>query len=276
MDTFNRTMSKTVPTLGLFMAVVVSPVLAQEFTINELSFEKGELEIQNNGFVISDAPKGDDEDDGATRLSHQLSIQYGLTNYFLVDFDIGVRRLDGADLEASSAALEGLLKFYSSSDNMFFFGVFGGVEFALQEEDADSFEFGTRFQYGGEESDKLGILSMGLEKTFGENREDGMEFAYGLILRKSVTKTVSLGVEAFGEIEDVGNAPRFEDQDHRVGPVIHFAGGGGDDDDDAKGKGEDSALEDRDVEWGVNLGVLFGITEATPDTTFTWNVELTF
>lgn len=271
----NRVTSTTAASLGLLIATsVAAPVYAQEFTINELSFEKGELEIQNNGFVISGAPKSDDDDEGATRFSHQLSIQYGLTNYFLVDFDLGVRRLDGADLEASSAGLEGLFKLYSSADNNFFFGVFGGVEFALQEEDADSFEFGTRFQYGGEESDALAVLNLGFEKTFGENREDGTELVYGLILRKSVTKTVALGVEAFGEIEDIANAPRFEDQDHRIGPAIHLSGGG--DGDEAEGKGETAELQERDIEWDVNLGVLFGVTEATPDTTFTWNVEFTF
>jgi hypothetical protein len=253
--------------------MAVSPVFSQEFTINELTFEKGEVEVQNNGFVVSGAPKGDDDDEGVTRFAHGLSVQYGVSNHFLIDFDIGVRRLDGGHLEASGLGLEGLFKLYSSADNLFHFGVFGGLEIALQDEDADAFEFGARFQYGGEDSGTLALLNLGFEKTFGENREDGMEFAYGLILRKSVTKMVAIGIEAFGEVENIGNAPGFQEQDHRIGPAINFSGG---DDDDGDEKGADASLKDREVEWNVNLGVLFGVTDSTPDATFTWNVEFEF
>jgi hypothetical protein len=90
---------------------------------------------------------------------------------------------------------------------------------------------------------------------------------------------VSFGAEAFGEIEDITNAPSFDETELRVGPALFFAFGD-DDDDDAKGGDDDDDKSLRtaakEPEIGLGLGLLFGATDATPDMTLKWDLEVAF
>ena len=72
----------------------------------------------------------------------------------------------------------------------------------------------------------------------------------------------------FGEIEDLSNAGSFDDQPHSLGPTLLYiperrdegeGGGNGDDD-------ENRVAEAPEMEVSFNVGVQFGLTDATSDT----------
>ena len=71
----------------------------------------------------------------------------------------------------------------------------------------------------------------------------------------------------FGEIEDLANAGSFNDQNHSIGPTLFWNPGGGrrrrgqseGGDDDEKAAGPP------DMELSFNVGVQFGLTDATSD-----------
>ena len=83
----------------------------------------------------------------------------------------------------------------------------------------------------------------------------------------------------FGEIEDLSNAGSFDDQPHSIGPTLFYnpgedddeAGGNGDDDDD-----EDKVAEGPEMELSLNVGVQFGLTDATSDTAVKFQGGLAF
>jgi hypothetical protein len=91
--------------------------------------------------------------------------------------------------------------------------------------------------------------------------------------RNMTSASWGLGVEMFGEIEDLANAGSFNDQVHSIDPTlfINF----GDNDDEAKGHDHDehkSKVDDDDEKGGpapmafsMNVGVQFGLTDATSD-----------
>ena len=97
----------------------------------------------------------------------------------------------------------------------------------------------------------------------------------------------SVGVEMFGEIEDLANAGPFNSQVHSLGPTVFYNFGG--DEDEAKGGNEDSgkakAGEDDEngkvsgpgpTAFSMNVGVQFGLTDATSDTALKFQGSLAF
>jgi hypothetical protein len=65
-----------------------------------------------------------------------------------------------------------------------------------------------------------------------------------------------VGFEAYGEIGEIHDAPPLQEQEHQIGPMLY---------------GEIPLGGRSEVE--CNLGVLFGLTEDTPDYVLKWQLE---
>jgi hypothetical protein len=84
-------------------------------------------------------------------------------------------------------------------------------------------------------------------------------------------------VEAFGEIENIENVRSFNEEQLRLGPVVYFdlisneEKSIKDDDDDDKMGGSHGPEKVTSA-----LGVLFGASDATPDVTLKWDLEVEF
>ena len=107
-------------------------------------------------------------------------------------------------------------------------------------------------------SEKIAFTSnLFLEKTFGQNREEGIAFAYGWQVKYEIREGLGVGIEGFGVIDNLGNAPRWSGQEHRVGPVVY------------------TQLElGNDVKVGIDLGLLYGLTPTTADLALKLNFNL--
>ena len=68
---------------------------------------------------------------------------------------------------------------------------------------------------------------------------EGLGFEYGWRAEYDFAKHWGIGVEMFGEIEDLANAGSFNDQEHSIGPTLFFKPGGGEDDEAVGNAGED-------------------------------------
>ena len=84
----------------------------------------------------------------------------------------------------------------------------------------------------------------------------------------------------FGEIEDLSNAGSFDDQNHSIGPTLFYMPGGSDDDDD-NGNGDDDNDDKKlagppEMEFSLNVGVQFGLTDVTSDTALKFQGSLAF
>jgi hypothetical protein len=93
----------------------------------------------------------------------------------------------------------------------------------------------------------------------GENRnQDGFGFDYGWRAEYDFAKHWGVGVEMFGQMEDLSHAGSFNDQNHSIGPTLFWKPVGG------------------ELELSFNVGVQFGLTDATSDGalkfqgTFSW------
>jgi hypothetical protein len=91
----------------------------------------------------------------------------------------------------------------------------------------------------------------------------------------------------FGEIEDLANAGSFNDQVHSIGPTLFYNPGDDDDEevgdigesDEARANGDDNngkEPEPAGTEFSMNVGVQFGLTDATSDTALKFQGALGF
>ncbi len=72
------------------------------------------------------------------------------------------------------------------------------------------------------------------------------------------------------------NAGTFDKQNHSLGPTLFWNPSGGEDEDEAKGDGDDKMAGPSAMELSFNVGMQFGLTDATSDTALKFQGSLAF
>jgi hypothetical protein len=299
-----RTIKRCAQRLGLFLgsfALAVAgltagntrPALA-EFEIQESGVEKGEVELEYRGAVHDGFPKTEREDaeeegeGGATeeeeegeflRQSHDFEIEYGLTERFLISGTLAADEPLDADFALSSVELEAQYEFIEREGNGLGLAFQSGYSFATRGGEADEIEFGPIVELAAGKA--LLTLNPIFGAQVGHNRQtDGLGFEYGWRGEYDFARHWGVGVEMFGEIEDLSNAGSFDDQNHSIGPTL-FYNPSDDDDDEGGANGNDNDDEDKvaeapEMEVSLNVGVQFGLTDTTSDTAVKFQGALGF
>ena len=276
-------------TAGLALGTV-TPAQA-EFEIQEAGVEKGAKELEYRGAVHwgisnqegSNATEGDqadegggDEEEGPLRQSHDLEFEYGLTDRWLFSTTISADEPVDQDFNLSSVELGLQYEFMKRRGDGIAMAIQTEYGFATRGGDPDEFGFGPIVELA---SGKLLITLNPIFSTqVGENRnQDGFGFDYGWRAEYDFAKHWGVGVEMFGQMEDLSHAGSFNDQNHSIGPTLFWKPVGGED--AAKNKGgenDNKAAGSPNLELSFNVGVQFGLTDATSDGalkfqgTFSW------
>jgi len=273
-------------TAGLALGTV-TPAQA-EFEIQEAGVEKGAKELEYRGAVhwgisMSNATEGDqadegggDEEEGPLRQSHDLEFEYGLTDRWLFSATISADEPVDQDFNLSSVELGLQYEFMKRRGDGIAMAIQTEYGFATRGGDPDEFGFGPIVELA---SGKLLITLNPIFSTqVGENRnQDGFGFDYGWRAEYDFAKHWGVGVEMFGQMEDLSHAGSFNDQNHSIGPTLFWKPVGGED--EAKNEGgenDNRAAGSPNLELSFNVGVQFGLTDATSDGalkfqgTFSW------
>jgi hypothetical protein len=276
----------TLTTAGLAVGTV-TPARA-EFEIQEAGVEKGAKELEYRGAVhwgisMSNATEGDqadegggDEEEGPLRQSHDLEFEYGLTDRWLFSTTISADEPVDQDFNLSSVELGLQYEFMKRRGDGIAMAIQTEYGFATRGGDPDEFGFGPIVELA---SGKLLITLNPIFSTqVGENRnQDGFGFDYGWRAEYDFAKHWGVGVEMFGQMEDLSHAGSFNDQNHSIGPTLFWKPVGGED--EAKNEGgenDNRAAGSPNLELSFNVGVQFGLTDATSDGalkfqgTFSW------
>jgi len=266
-----------------------------EFEIQESEVEKGEIELEYRGAVHSGFPKSereaaeDDDEGGALdeeeegeflRQSHDLEFQYGITDRFMFSVELSADEPLEDDFDVSGVELELQYELIEREGNGLGLAFIGAYGFATRSGEADEIEFGPIIELAS--GKLLFTANPFFASQVGDNREtDGLGFEYGWRGQYDFAKKWGIGVEMFGEVEDLSHAGSFDDQAHSIGPTLFYHPGGDDDDDDDNG-GDD--LDDKklgvpdgvEMEISLNVGVQFGLTDNTCDTAVKFQGSLEF
>jgi hypothetical protein len=263
-----------------------------EFEIQETEVEKGEVELEYRGAVHWGFPRqereaaeeGEVEEGGALeeeeegeflRQSHDLEFQYGLTERFMFSTGLSADEPLDDDFNVSSAEIELQYEVIEREGDGLGLAFAAGYGFATSGGEADEIEFAPLFELAS--GNFLFTGNPIFAAQVGEHREtDSLGFEYGWRGQYNVAKKWAVGVEMFGEIEDLSHAGSFDDQQHSLGPTLFYVPGG-DDDDDENGAGD--RLKDPgppEMEFSMNIGVQFGLTDFTSDTALKFQGSLAF
>jgi hypothetical protein len=257
------------------------PALA-EFEIQESTVEKGEKELEYRGAVHWGFPKQEKEDaaadddeaegveeeeeEGPLRQSHDFEFQYGITERWMFSTTLSADEPLDESFALSAVELELQYELIERKGNGIGLAFTGGYGFGTRGGEADEIEFGPIVELA---SGKLLLtLNPFFSAQVGDNREtDGLGFEYGWRAEYDFAKHWGVGVEMFGEIEDLANAGSFDDQNHSIGPTLFWNPGGDDDDEggEKEGDDDDKVAGPPDIELSFNVGVQFGLTDVTSD-----------
>jgi hypothetical protein len=286
-----------IATAGLTLAGT-KPVLA-EFEIQEAEIEKGEIEIEYRGAYHWGIPKAtngnqaEEEEElepgevNDTVQSHEVELQMGISDWWMISVTSGFDQAQGENLQASAVELETQFGLIRREGNGLGLAFQMGYEQAinsrkhLEDGEANEFGFGPIVEFAsGKFLLTLNPLFSKQIGTFAD--QEGLGFEYGWRGEYDFVKHWGVGVEMFGEIEDLANAGSFQDQLHSIGPTLFWNPSAeaeeaddvreADEDDNEKGKTPEPA----EMEFSMNLGVQFGLTEMTSDTALKFQGSLQF
>jgi hypothetical protein len=280
-----------IATAGLTLAGTKS-VLA-EFQIQEAGIEKGEVEFEYRGAYHWGVPQVTDANPNANDLvqSHEFEFQMGVTDWWLLSVTAGLDQPLGENLQGNAVEIETEFALLKRQGDGIALSFQTGYEQAFNhgaqvDGDANQFGFGPIFELA--KGPFLLTLNPLFTKQIGTFADQGgLGFEYGWRGEYDFTEHWGFGVEMFGEIEELANAGLFNSQVHSIGPTVFYNFGG--DEDEAKAGDEDSgkskAGEDDDkgkvsgpapAAFSMNVGVQFGLTDATSDTALKFQGSLAF
>jgi hypothetical protein len=230
--------------------VSVQPVCAQ-FYVRSPDVQKGELKLEEHGAFYSGP--GEDE---RRRQSHELEAKYGFTDRLEGIVELTARENIGDSLKWHRLELGGQYELVERHGDGWGLGFRSLYEWALQDGDPDEILFGPLAKYvRGQDSATVNAFFNG---QVGDHRDiDSLEFKFNWRLKHEFNETWGLGVEGYSEIEDLSHTGTWDEQKHRMGPVAYLE------------------LEGM-PKWEFAAGTLFGVSDATSDVTFKFDIEAEF
>lgn len=220
-----------------------------EFEIPEVDAEKGAIEAEYRGAQHWGLPEADEDGDiDALRQSHEVEFQYGLTDWWMLRLTPNVEKPAGGSAELSSIGIETQFVFVTRNDGTFGLALMIGYgPYSLHIDEEDEFEFGPVIELAP--GRWLFTLNPRLADEPGNADHEGLGFEYAAQARYSVTDRWGVAVMGFGVIEELVNAGPLDGQAHVLGPSLYVF-----------------SAPDAEREWTLGAGVLFGLTESSPDT----------
>jgi hypothetical protein len=231
--------------LASALAICVSHSASAQFTITSPSVERGQFAAEWNGTVYSD---------GNLKQGHEFAADYGVTNFWAPGLSVAFERDDDHAFRATTLEWS----------NLFAFGTFGGFDLGLEANlnvplisgGAYGITAGPAVAFGF--GPILATVNATFGREFGEHREPGVEFGYGVQTLYLTSFGLDFGFEAYGTVEDMGDAPPLAEQEHWIGPAAKYL----------------VPLDGAGLPGEVSLsaGILFGLTDATPRRAYNFGI----
>lgn len=240
---------------GVTVIAWSSDVAAQALDIDQPEIKAGERELRSVNIGNFSRRQGAAE---APRTSHELGGAYSPSDWFKGIVHLDVENLSAEGLIADHVGIETFtLLGKAPEDGGLALTWYTGLMISTDASSTNSLIFGPIIKLTQGKTSLT--LNTYLEDTFGRNSGPGLNFLYGWQGRYEVSDKLAFGIEGFGKAENIGSSPDLDEQDHRLGPAVFFSLEAG------NGRA-----------YGLDLGVLVGLTDAAPDATLKVNFGSTF
>jgi hypothetical protein len=248
---------------SLVVLAAISPAHADMFDVKGVEIKKGETEL---AFAL--APQwGHNTNSDHVRLHGEATLGYAFTSWFKAGGKLGFELGEAGVGDATYGGIETQFLILDPEKARLGLGWFTGFDTAF------SGDLGQVLTFGPIASIEI---TKGLSATVNpllqkqwDPTEPGLTLNYAWQVKQEINTSIAVGIEGYGAIPNMGDPPSIDFQQHRLGPVIYLSG----DLDPSKGTrmklGAPGGASDSGKGGGIELqlGILFGLTEATPDTT---------
>lgn len=228
---------------------------AQALDIDHPEITRGEREVRSINVVndpFSSVPAG------ASRSSHELGAYYSPADWLKLGVHADIENVSGENWLVDHVAIESQFELLTAGEaGGLALGWSTFVQFSTDAASTNSLIFGPIVKYSWK--DATVTANAYFEDTFGRNDTPGLALLYGWQARRQLREGLAIGIEGFGEIENLGDAPPVSEQDHRIGPGVFLS---------SKIAENHTLL--------LDVGVLFGLTESSPGTSLKVNFGATF
>ncbi|MBS0241718.1 MAG: hypothetical protein JSS20_06030 [Proteobacteria bacterium] len=268
--------------VGLAMALTAASLIAnvtlaaaQTYHIKEADFEAGRWGFES----INAAQNGFSSSADRIRTGHEIGLGYGITSGWQLKGLVSFNTPDGETTRLQRAIMENVFVLRALPEKKDGVGIawFHAVEGALDARETNVTLFGPAITMRAGANELA--LNPFVEKSFGQNHTDGVDFVYGWQARHELSKAVVIGFEGYGRVADVASGPSLAIQEHRIGPLLILRSVFG----EAQAMGPSrlggfgiAPHTSSPATTELELGVLFGLTEATPDATVKANLHVNF
>lgn len=226
---------------------------AQALDIDGYDFSAGERELKSVNLFnrrLIDAPHS----------SHEISGSYAPFDRLKLALHVDVEQLSSGEWIADHGAFELQLKLLDTgaADGLSV-GWFSSIQLSTNSDTTNSIVFGPIAKLKA----RAVTLTVNtyLEDAFGQNRNPGLALLYGWQARTDIGERQAIGIEGYGRVDSISNASSFDAQDHRIGPAFYYAF---------------SPEQSFGTGVGIEAAALFGLTDATPATSFKISASTTF
>ncbi len=234
-----------------FLLLIASNQCIAEPKIYSPIVKGGELAFEARGNITID---DDDNKDGAQR--HVFEIEYGVNDWWKFGVFGRYNKSATGSLRYQLTGLENIIQLTEQGKYWLDAGIYLEYKFAADDSDPDGAEI--KLLLEKDINDFTHTLNLILEQEVGSKGDKDLEFEYGWKSRKKITPHMKLGIEAFGKLGELRDIKSLQDQDHRLGPVFYH----------------EFHIGGQEIEY--NIGWLFGLTDASPDNTLRWQLEIPF
>ncbi len=234
--------------LSALMATTLNGIAsAQTFDVKQPSVEKGVLEYGPETMFARGVPHALGSD--VNRHANEQTLLYGIADWWKISGALKLEKPEQDEFRLAGAAVANLFVLKAIDEERqtdVGLGWYTEITGSLHRDTTNAVLFGPILSL---KLDKLAITTNPfLERTFGRNHEEGIALSYGWQVKYEVREGFGVGVEGFGVIDNLGHSPPSSEQEHRIGPVLYT---------------EIPVRSDYKIV--ADVGLLFGLTPATPD-----------
>jgi len=211
--------------------------------------EQGEIAVELRGHHDFD---GDDSRDGAE--AYKIDLEWAPLERWRTELLGEFEREPGEDLQTTEVAWENIFQLTDQGRYWADFGLLAEYAHSLEDDGHDKLELGLLGQkeFGRNEA-RLNLI---FEREFESGADFEMEYRWQY--RYRLAERFEPGLEMYGELGEWGDTGSFDDHEHQLGPAIfgklRVAGG---------------AIR-------YEAGLLFGLSDESPDTTARFVLEYEF
>ena len=197
------------------VSLISSPAAASVLSVSSPDVDKGEWSLEAGmSWEMNDDPEKDDF------REYAFEIGYSSTNFWNTAFEFSAQQDSGGDTEYGVTAWKNTLQFIKQ-DGQFPLSAGLRLQYEKAHLDGEADEIAARLLLRHQNENFDTRFNIGVEREIGSDAESDLVGDVRASLRYKWSNDFKPAIDYLGDTGSLHNLQGFENQDHRIGPVIY-------------------------------------------------------